>query len=157
MNVTIVDEMSGWESVFLATMDKLQNNFIGNAGKLSRDVSISSTFLRSDITNSSLWHENEMENTLKETDLVFLVKILSTISCGYNRRNALKNIASHMKTGAVLIYIDNSSPADFTMVSSYLKCIYDSLRRRYYLQSRNKFNHNNVTRCHAEVKLFVKI
>ncbi|GBN70652.1 hypothetical protein AVEN_15828-1 [Araneus ventricosus] len=154
MNVTIVDKMQGWEKVVLATAEKLRNGGCGNAGIVYRDINVRISFLKSDITNITVF-DHQLQANLKETDVVFLVKMLSTVP-DENKGSALRNIVHNMKTGAILIFIDCPYPAELATFNFCLREIYQKMNNRYSCSTRIRFGHKNISKCTANVKVFVK-
>ncbi|CAL1274014.1 unnamed protein product [Larinioides sclopetarius] len=155
MNVTIVDKMQSWENVVLATDEKLRNGGCGKAGNVYKNVNVRISFLKSDITKSLVF-DLPLQTNLKTTDVVFLVKMLSTVP-DEDKRSALRDIAHNMKPGAILIFIDCPYPAVLATFNSCLREIYQKMDNRYYCSSRTRFGHTNISRCTADVKVFVKI
>ncbi|KAF8782325.1 hypothetical protein HNY73_012624 [Argiope bruennichi] len=155
MNVTFVDKMQGWENIVLATIEKLRNGGCGNAENVYKRINVKVSFLKSDITKIALF-DQALQINLKTTEVVFLVKALSTIPDEY-KHSALKNIIPHMKPGAILIFIDCPYPHQLSTLNFRLREIYQKMNTKYTCSSRTRFGHKNITRCRADAKVFVKI
>ncbi|GBM30134.1 hypothetical protein AVEN_78527-1 [Araneus ventricosus] len=78
VNVMCVERMSGWENVFSATIEKLAKGNSGYAGNVYKRLKIKSSFLKCDITDISGLEQN-LKQTLAATDMLFIVKVFSTI------------------------------------------------------------------------------
>ncbi|GFU42542.1 uncharacterized protein TNCV_4556581 [Trichonephila clavipes] len=77
--VTVVDRKTGWNNIFLKTVEKLKQGDYGPASRIFEDVCVIPTFINFDLKNSV--ERNDMLKTkLQSASIVFLVKFLSHVS-----------------------------------------------------------------------------
>ncbi|CAL1273285.1 unnamed protein product [Larinioides sclopetarius] len=50
LNVSVVDKMPGWKNIFMGTVDRLRRGDFGEAGRVFRDLNVTSSFISADLT-----------------------------------------------------------------------------------------------------------
>ncbi|GFY48874.1 uncharacterized protein TNIN_494101 [Trichonephila inaurata madagascariensis] len=77
--VTVVDRKTGWNNIFLKTIEKLKEGDYGPSSRIFEDVCVIPTFIDFDLKNSVEQNDN-LKTKLQNASIVFLVKFLSHVS-----------------------------------------------------------------------------
>ncbi|GFQ72005.1 uncharacterized protein TNCT_667501 [Trichonephila clavata] len=80
--VTVVDRKTGWNNIFLKTIEKLKQGDYGPASRIFEDVCVIPTFIDFDLENS-VEQNDTLKKKLQSASIVFLVKFLSHVSDKY--------------------------------------------------------------------------
>ncbi|GFT60775.1 uncharacterized protein NPIL_47671 [Nephila pilipes] len=156
MDVTIVDKMAGWETVFQETIRRLKLGELGNVGKIFKDLKVNTSFLLGDMKYPDSW-SNNLKQKLINADIMLISKFLSIVPDA-DKFRILKNITMSMKPGAILIFIDCPCPtAEFTALQKYLDVVYEACKERFNFDFEVKrFEYPNITTSRAVVRVCVK-
>lgn len=156
IDITIVDEMAGWERIFFQTERMLRHQTYGNASALFKDVNIQTFYLQADLTNRNSWNSS-LRAKLESADILLLVKVLSVIP-DREKVDLLQGVVSLMKPGALLIYIDCPFPSEqFSSVEQWVDCVYESDKNKFQFNYEvERFGYPNITASHAYVRVYVK-
>ncbi|PRD23100.1 UNVERIFIED_CONTAM: hypothetical protein NCL1_47306 [Trichonephila clavipes] len=153
--VTVVDRKTGWNNIFLKTVEKLKQGDYGPASRIFEDVCVIPTFINFDLKNSV--ERNDMLKTkLQSASIVFLVKFLSHVSDN-DKLLVLQNIVEFMKTGAILICIDCPHHSSVFSSVKELKSIYHAGNKQFSFNFRKeRFGQSVINRCRASVSIFLR-
>ncbi|GFT60770.1 uncharacterized protein NPIL_47651 [Nephila pilipes] len=154
--VTVVDRMTGWNDVFLKTVEKLKLGDYGPASKIFEDVCVIPSFIDFDL-KMPVGLNYSLKMKLQSANIVFLVKFLSHISDN-DKLIVVKNIVEYMGTGAILIFIDCPYLSSVFSAVSELKLVYHADEKQFIFNStKNRFGYAVNNKCRASTYIFTKL
>lgn len=82
LDLYIVDVCKGWQPVFPAILRKAKDTDFGSFSRFLKKVKINIGFMEADLTAHGMFKNATLATTLKEVDLVLVVKVTSFLSDG---------------------------------------------------------------------------
>lgn len=134
-SVTVLDICGGWRNSFKKIIQKLKESQDVSDAFLNKET-FSSKLVAVDLTETL---SSSVINIIKSADIICMVKFVSAVISKPSAGAAFKNLASHMKPGAAVIFADNSSskvyePVNKVFMQAGLDCVFEPFHARFTLK-----------------------